>query len=74
MNQRAQELHLAIVLQGALASGGDQTLARPHVRPMDFTGRPMRGVVTVQPEGLKGAQPGGWVREAVARAMSVPPR
>jgi TfoX/Sxy family transcriptional regulator of competence genes len=25
----------------------DASLARPHSRPMDFTGRPMRGFVTV---------------------------
>jgi TfoX/Sxy family transcriptional regulator of competence genes len=52
----------------------DAALARPHARPMDFTGRPMRGFVTVQPEGLKGAQLKRWVREAVARAASLPPK
>jgi hypothetical protein len=41
---------------------------------MDFTGRTMRGFVTVQPEGLKGAQLNRWVREAVLRAESLPPR
>jgi TfoX/Sxy family transcriptional regulator of competence genes len=25
----------------------EEALARPHARPMDFTGRPMRGFVTV---------------------------
>jgi TfoX/Sxy family transcriptional regulator of competence genes len=49
-------------------------LARPHARPMDFTGQPMRGFVTVQPEGLKGAQLNQWVREAVAQAESLPPK
>jgi TfoX/Sxy family transcriptional regulator of competence genes len=44
----------------------DKALARPHARPMDFTGRPMRGFVTVRPEGLNGAQLNQWVREAVA--------
>ena len=39
---------------------------------MDFTGRPMRGFVTVQPEGLKGAQLKRWVRQAVAQADSLP--
>jgi TfoX/Sxy family transcriptional regulator of competence genes len=29
----------------------DEALARPHVRPMDFTGRPMRGYVYVAPAG-----------------------
>ena len=50
----------------------DKALAKPHTRPMDFTGRPMRGFVTVKAEGLKGAQLNRWVREAVARAESLP--
>ena len=28
-------------------------LARPHVRAMDFTGRPMKGLVYVDPPGIK---------------------
>ena len=52
----------------------NDALARPHARPMDFTGRPMRGFVTVQPEGLKGAQLNRWVREAVAQAESLSPK
>jgi hypothetical protein len=34
----------------------------------------MRGFVTVQPEGLKGAQLKRWLREAVTRADSLPPK
>jgi hypothetical protein len=41
---------------------------------MDFTGRPMRGFVTAQPEGLKGAQLNRRMREAVARVESLPPK
>ena len=52
----------------------DKALAKPHARLMDLTGRPMRGFVTVQPEGLKGAQLNQWVQEAVARAESLPPK
>ena len=52
----------------------EDALARPHARPMDFTGRPMSGFVTVQPDGLKGKQLDRWVREAVARAESLPPK
>lgn len=52
----------------------DTALARRHARPMDFTGRPMRGFVAVQPAGLKGAQLNQWVQEAVARAESLPPK
>jgi TfoX/Sxy family transcriptional regulator of competence genes len=52
----------------------DEFLARPHARRMDFTGRPMRGFVTVRPESLKGRGLNRWVREAVARAESLPPK
>lgn len=52
----------------------DDALERPHARPMDFTGRPMRGFVTVEPEGLNGAQLKRWVQEAVAGAESLPPK
>lgn len=30
-----------------------EALRRPHVRPMDFTGRPMKGYVFVGPAGLR---------------------
>jgi TfoX/Sxy family transcriptional regulator of competence genes len=49
-------------------------LARPHARPMDFTRRPMRGFVTVGPEGLRGRALARWVRSAVAHAESLPSR
>lgn len=49
-----------------------EALARPHARPMDFTGRPMRGFITVQPEGLKGKALNRWIKEAVARAEALP--
>jgi hypothetical protein len=32
----------------------DEALTRPHARPMDLTGRRMRGFITVHPDGLKG--------------------
>ena len=52
----------------------DEVLARPHARPMDFTGRRMRGFITVHPDGLTGTDLDRWVREAVARAESLPPK
>lgn len=52
----------------------DEALARPHARPMDLTGRPMRGFITVQPDGLQGSRLNLWVQEAVARAESLPPK
>ena len=52
----------------------DEALAGPHARPMDFTGRPMRGFVTVRPHGLNGDRLNRWVQAAVARAESLPPK
>jgi hypothetical protein len=31
----------------------DKALAKPHVRPMDFTGRPMKGYVFVDAPGVR---------------------
>jgi hypothetical protein len=33
--------------------GHDDALTQPHVRPMDFTGRPMRGYVYVAPPACR---------------------
>lgn len=58
---------LAFLVEGAMAFGiiGDElmvrvgpdrhadSLARPHARPMDFTGRPMRGFVQIEPAGFE---------------------
>jgi len=52
----------------------DAALAHPHARPMDFTARPMRGFVTVGPQGLKGAALKRWVTLALAQARSQPPK
>lgn len=40
-----------------------EALGRPHVRPMDFTGRPMRGFVFVGPAACKTKEAvAAWVR------------
>ena len=52
----------------------DDALARPHARPMDLTRRRMRGFITVPPGGLAGSHLDRWVREAVARAETLPPK
>ena len=50
-------------------------LARPHVRPMDFTGRPMKGFLYVDPPGIRTArQLAGWIERAVACAGTLPPK
>jgi hypothetical protein len=48
-----------------------RALARPHARKMELTGRPMRGFVTVRPDGLKARALNRWVQEALARAESL---
>jgi TfoX/Sxy family transcriptional regulator of competence genes len=52
----------------------DRVLGRPHVRPMDFTGRPMKGMVFVEPGGLQGTALRKWVGEAAEHARSLPPK
>jgi TfoX/Sxy family transcriptional regulator of competence genes len=52
----------------------DRALDRPHVRPMDFTGRPMKGMVFVEPEGLRGTALRQWVHAAAEHARSLPPK
>ena len=52
-----------------------QTLAEPHVHPMDLTGRPMRGFIFIDAEGLT-SEPNltSWVERGVAFASSLPPK
>jgi len=54
--------------------GASAALARPHVRPMDFTGRPSTGMVFVGPEALRGAELGRWLDEAAAFVRTLPPK
>jgi TfoX/Sxy family transcriptional regulator of competence genes len=45
----------------------EDALAQPHARPMDFTGRPLVGMVYVDPAGLKTAAAlKKWVGRGVA--------
>jgi len=54
--------------------GADRALGRPHVRPMDFTGRPMKSMVFVEPRGLAGVRLRQWVQAAAEYARSLPPK
>jgi TfoX/Sxy family transcriptional regulator of competence genes len=45
---------------------GDEALREPHVREFDITGRPMKGWVLVEPEGVEGDdQLKGWIQRAM---------
>jgi TfoX/Sxy family transcriptional regulator of competence genes len=56
------------------AEGADRALERPHVRPMDFTGKSMTGMVYVAPEGLKGAALRRFIGEATDFVAGLPPK
>ena len=56
------------------AEGAESALREPHVRPMDFTGRPMTGMVFVEKTGLHGASLRRWVKVATAFARTLPPK
>ena len=78
---------LAFMVGGNMACGvlGDElmvrvgkdafadALSRPHAREMDFTGRPMTGMVYVAAPGLKDKRSlTAWVKRGVDYASSLP--
>lgn len=51
----------------------DKALALPGARPMDFTGRPMKGMVFVRPAGYRdGKALAAWVKRGADYAASLP--
>ena len=53
----------------------DAAMELPHVRPMDFTGRPMRGFVYVEPRGFDtDEQLAKWVERAQGFVDTLPPK
>jgi hypothetical protein len=80
---------LCFMLHGNMALGIDKerlmvrvgpkaykaALQKPHARPMDMTGRPMKGFVVVPPEGVAACEElQGWVGQEVDFALSLPPK
>jgi TfoX/Sxy family transcriptional regulator of competence genes len=48
-------------------------LVQPHARPMDFTGRPMKGWLFVDPQGVESdADLRRWIERGAAYASSLP--
>ncbi|TKS58604.1 MAG: hypothetical protein EWM72_02900 [Nitrospira sp.] len=79
---------LAYVSQGKMFAGilnsdlvvrvgpeaNDEALREPHTRPMDFTGRPMKGYIYVSPGGTKtAAQLRKWLTQGQTFVASLPP-
>ncbi len=52
----------------------EQALARDDVREMDFTGRPSKNMIFLQPSGLDEASLDNWVSEAADFVRSLPPK
>jgi len=80
---------IGFMLQGNMACGVNKNemivrvgpekyeaaVIRPHARPFDFTGRPMKGWVMVSPEGSSDdGDLQDWVTEGVTFALSLPPK
>lgn len=55
-------------------AGAEDALRDDHVREMDFTGRPMKAMVFIEPAGLEGRALDGWVTSAAAFALTLPPK
>ena len=54
------------------ADGYEAALTRSHARPMEFTGRPMTGMVFVDPPGLDEEGLATWVALGAGYAASLP--
>ena len=51
----------------------EEALGRPHVKPMDFTGRPSKGMIYVEPEGVVAdAALRAWVEHAMRFVTTLP--
>jgi TfoX/Sxy family transcriptional regulator of competence genes len=57
------------------STGAQRALERPHTRPMDFTGRPLAGMVYVSPAGHRRDRDlRAWLTRAVRFVRALPPR
>jgi TfoX/Sxy family transcriptional regulator of competence genes len=80
---------IAFMVQGNMACGvlkedlivrlgdeeGEKALAEDGVRPFDFTGKPMKGIVYISPERTSDdAGLAEWVEAGADYATSLPPR
>lgn len=53
----------------------EKVAAQKNVRPFDFSGRPMAGIVYVEPAGVKSKKDlAKWVQMGKAHAQSLPPK
>jgi TfoX/Sxy family transcriptional regulator of competence genes len=51
-----------------------QALSKPHVKPFDLTGKPMKGWIRVEKAGLNDQALGQWLAEARRFVTTLPPK
>jgi TfoX/Sxy family transcriptional regulator of competence genes len=50
-------------------------LKKPHAKPFDLSGKPMKGWLVVEADGVKtDRQLGAWVKEGTEFALTLPPK
>lgn len=55
--------------------GASAALRKPHVEPMDFTGKVLKTMAYVRPEGIRTKSAlKSWVNQAADFAMTLPPK
>jgi len=55
------------------STGAELALTKPHTREMDFTGKPMKGMVYVEPEGVRTERKlQAWLELAVRFTQTLP--
>jgi len=53
--------------------GYEAALSRPHSKAMDFTGKPMKGLVYIEPAGFASPRDlKAWIERAMKFALSLP--
>ncbi len=53
----------------------EEAVMEPHARPMDFTGRPLKGFVYVGPRGHRSDEAlAKWLKRGVDLTASLPPK
>ena len=66
---------LTFLHRGNMLCGYEAALARANTREMDFTGRPLRGLVYVAPKGCRaGQQLEFWLERALDFSQTLPPK
>lgn len=53
----------------------DATQSEPHVKPMDITGKVMKGWARIEPAGIaEDEELSAWIKRAVAFVRTLPPK